>query len=529
MFCAWTIVYNSLSNFACAQKRYQSTFYSIRNELSGPAHTLLDEAASSVSEKTGLLEKGEPLPRWFWTMAVHSLVSNADSHRSNQINRIKKELRSRTTDEEYSVLCYLMKCRNFLSELIRKPKADLPKIRNKKVSRGLSEISEQRLHSLLMFVRRRIIQLDTHCHTESPTWMRLDKCGYRLIQEEGRTILRIPPFAKGQEPLLIELKAPFFTGRTRGPKSNIILVYDRDKNVLRVQRVVEIKVRKAERTEKRMVGADCGINCPIADSDGNVFNAKSGGKTHKELLKIFSKKEAEHLAAYQKQESKAKLREAKAREASAVVEMGVSPSAVSYFENQFWKNRRKAEKIRKNNMGKKRFNRMRRKERSRIKCLINVNAGDFLASLDSSVEKIILEALDLREAGFSREMNHMLSSWSSGYLQERIAYKALYLDIAAEEVNPAFSSQYCHECGSRIERSGKDKTVGICPVCHEIHADVNAARNLLWAYENPNIQLRTPHKKVKEEYEKRREAKSAIPFHPINPVISNAWTEQAIR
>jgi len=75
----------------------------------------------------------------------------------------------------------------------------------------------------------------------------------------------------------------------------------------------------------------------------------------------------------------------------------------------------------------------------------------------------------------SRHFNRMISGWSFGQLQQFIAYKARRLGIAVELVNPAYTSQTCHQCGQRGKRNGERFS---CTTCGVSHADVNAALNI---------------------------------------------------
>ena len=51
--------------------------------------------------------------------------------------------------------------------------------------------------------------------------------------------------------------------------------------------------------------------------------------------------------------------------------------------------------------------------------------------------------------------------------------------ITFSEVNPAYSSQTCSACGFVAKANRKTQDSFSCRACgHEIHADVNAARNL---------------------------------------------------
>jgi IS605 OrfB family transposase len=91
--------------------------------------------------------------------------------------------------------------------------------------------------------------------------------------------------------------------------------------------------------------------------------------------------------------------------------------------------------------------------------------------------RIILEDLKgIRKIKHGKRINRMLGNWSYFQLQGFIEYKANRDGIVVEKVNPMYTSQLCHRCGSlgvRVRGSFS---------CHcglvNYSADLNAARNL---------------------------------------------------
>jgi putative transposase len=83
-----------------------------------------------------------------------------------------------------------------------------------------------------------------------------------------------------------------------------------------------------------------------------------------------------------------------------------------------------------------------------------------------------------RKAGLNRSIHD--AGW--GNLVLMISYKAESAGRMVVRVNPHHTSQRCAQCG-HIERSNRVSQAAFsCQSCgHEDHADVNAARNILWA------------------------------------------------
>jgi putative transposase len=74
---------------------------------------------------------------------------------------------------------------------------------------------------------------------------------------------------------------------------------------------------------------------------------------------------------------------------------------------------------------------------------------------------------------WNKHLNRMVAGWSFYQLQQFVIYKAAALGIAVELINPAYTSQTCHQCLRLGSRNGEHFT---CLTCGEQHADVNASR-----------------------------------------------------
>ncbi|MFD1588189.1 RNA-guided endonuclease InsQ/TnpB family protein [Halorientalis brevis] len=94
---------------------------------------------------------------------------------------------------------------------------------------------------------------------------------------------------------------------------------------------------------------------------------------------------------------------------------------------------------------------------------------------------VVLEDLaDIREdLDYGVWMNRRLHAWAFARLQQRIEDKAREAGILVEYVEPAYTSQICHECGHVGYRNGDEFrcTNDECWVT-EYHADINAAVNI---------------------------------------------------
>lgn len=94
---------------------------------------------------------------------------------------------------------------------------------------------------------------------------------------------------------------------------------------------------------------------------------------------------------------------------------------------------------------------------------------------------IVLENLKgVRDARHRKKQNWLFSNWAFYQLGQFLIYKGEESGVAIEFVEPTDTSKTCSTCGSRGQRNG---SLFKCKVCGAIiHADLNAARNILHRY-----------------------------------------------
>ena len=73
---------------------------------------------------------------------------------------------------------------------------------------------------------------------------------------------------------------------------------------------------------------------------------------------------------------------------------------------------------------------------------------------------------------WNKHLNRMVAGWSFYQLQQFVKYKAAAFGISVEFVNPAYTSQTCHQCFNLGSRKGERFN---CLTCGKQHADVNAS------------------------------------------------------
>ena len=101
---------------------------------------------------------------------------------------------------------------------------------------------------------------------------------------------------------------------------------------------------------------------------------------------------------------------------------------------------------------------------------------------------------------YPKSVKRKLSRWIKGYIKDRLEYKFKLSSIEFTYINPAYTSQICSKCGRFGVRNGD---LFVCDNCGEIHADINASKNILERKYDKEIKMFTSYKKVKEILESR--------------------------
>jgi IS605 OrfB family transposase len=79
----------------------------------------------------------------------------------------------------------------------------------------------------------------------------------------------------------------------------------------------------------------------------------------------------------------------------------------------------------------------------------------------------------------TRKVNRMVHSWPFAQLLDFLTYKAALAGVQIIEEDPRYTSQRCSRCGHTERANRQHQSLFRCKACsYEIHADLNAARNL---------------------------------------------------
>ncbi len=159
------------------------------------------------------------------------------------------------------------------------------------------------------------------------------------------------------------------------------------------------------------------------------------------------------------------------------------------------KNPKKAKRIRKNNLGRKKLNRRKKKHQAKVKTIVFTAVNRIVDKAETVVCEDLTKTFKSRNLG--KNTNRRLSGWVKGLM-------ALAIDIVASrrgsrvvQVNAAYTSQICSRCGCLGNRS-RDKFHCACGCGAVMQADLNAAINILARLDDKELHRWLPLKKVKQ-------------------------------
>lgn len=130
-------------------------------------------------------------------------------------------------------------------------------------------------------------------------------------------------------------------------------------------------------------------------------------------------------------------------------------------------------------------------------------------------KRVVVESLDFRYGGLSRQLNRIMSRAGRAVVKEKLASLEETLGIEIEFTNPAYTSQECSGCNYVSQRNRKDQKF-VCKFCHkQVHADVNGARTNLGRSQNNNAWLYVSRKNILSRLDEIFEARWGIPFSKV--------------
>ena len=383
------------------------------------------------------------LPARYWKLALSEAIGNINSQWTNVKIKIRKQAyrNDHLSDEDRYYINYILSTNKLYYNVLNNIEFDIPKKfedKNFKYLNNLIKRYTRRYKGKVPYTNK-----INSFSIDSGLYRYKDDCIYISTLSKGkRTPIRLKDSNKYNSTLKITIM---------------------DDNKIRID--IPLKIRTKENTNENIIGIDKGYRYLLATSNGNLYG---------ERLNYYLSKETERLSDKNKNRNRFyALREKHIKEGNA----------------------KKAENILKNNLGKKKYRKNKNKHDSTVKSYINKNINEFIKS--EKPKEIVMENLDFVSWNdkYPKDINRKLSRWIKGYIRSRLEYKCELNSIEFAYINPAYTSQICSKCGKFGIRDGDSF---VCESCGEIHADINASKNILARKYDKEIKLYTGYKKVKE-------------------------------
>ena len=126
----------------------------------------------------------------------------------------------------------------------------------------------------------------------------------------------------------------------------------------------------------------------------------------------------------------------------------------------------------------KRYKKLMSKVRSYLKNEINRVINRIIAIYKP--KEIVIEKLNFQSPKLSKRLNRILQTFGKGIISSKLNQLEEEYGIRITEINSAYTSQTCSNCGYVSPKNRKSQSVFICEFCKKKqNSDVNAAKNIL--------------------------------------------------
>jgi len=376
----------------------------------------------------------------YWKLALSEAFSNIKTNWEQTKKSIRKNINQRDlTKDEKHYINYILRS----NKLLRKVLINKPELIEK-----FSQVNQSKLNKL---IKRLVRKYHHKSFAKKKRSFMLDSAMYNFTND-GIEITSLTP----RKRLKIKLTD---TAKRDG---NIRVVIDKLNQRVEIHSTIEVKVKENDNTN--IVAIDKGFSKMLSTSNNSFYGIELSEK----LIEL-----SEKLNRKNKQRNKLRSLYKK------------------YLEKG---NLKKAKKIKRFNLGTKKYNRQKSKVKSNIESYINKSINEFIENEKPKI--VVAEDLSFTTKSRSKKpkkVNRWLNSWLKGYIQDRLEYKLSANGTELTIVNPAYTSQICHLCGLLGKRKG-DRFY--CETHGVVDADYNAS--VLQRYYDNEISLFTPYKKVKQ-------------------------------
>jgi IS605 OrfB family transposase len=158
------------------------------------------------------------------------------------------------------------------------------------------------------------------------------------------------------------------------------------------------------------------------------------------------------------------------------------------------KNPKKAKRIRKHNLGRKKLNRRKKRHQAKVETIVFTAVN----RVADKAKTIVCEDLTktFKSRSYGKNTNRRLSGWVKGLMARAIDIVATRRGSRVVQINAAYTSQMCSKCGCLGKRTGD--TFHCASGCGAVmQADLNAAVNVKARLDDKELHRWLPFSKVK--------------------------------
>ncbi len=481
--------FDDIDNLFQKYKKCRNDFY---QQYSGIKSMLKIENSKTLRNEIRENNKNNPLEKKYqfqnrhWIMALFDVCSNIKSSWSNLSNKLKTKIKENENlnNEEKSYLYYIVSVKELWFQLLNNEDLN---IKNMKTFNKLKlNIDDSRFHYLHNYLKRITRKYKPKIpYSEINNCISLDQEMYKIIEENDNTFISFASDVTGKR-FKIKLKSKYCYSKS----GNIQLILNRNKKCVEIHKVIESKTKENRNTAT--IGIDKGYSTLLSCSDDKEYGIDMG-KQFTKMSDFINKRNTNRNYFIQKhKELKQKLKEISfsiLNEKDELKQYQLLLQKIKLLEQ--------ISHIEQYNLGNKLYQKQHKRNISTLERDTNFYIKQMFK--ESNVYSFSKEDLSFTKTkNKGKKCNRILNSWLKGTLNERLEYLALYNNISFVDVNPAYTSQYCYKCQSKIERKGQHHEIAICPKCGKLNANTNAAKNILSRKYDTRITLKTSCKKVQE-------------------------------
>lgn len=405
--------------------------------------------------------------RRFVRNCIESSVSNIKTNWTNLKTEIKSLINKNKnlSGDEKHYLYSILKNDEFLYQSLNQINVNI-------VNEKFNDVDKVKLHKYLSrIIRNKKFKIPK----QKSISMMIDN---EMYSYKGDYLL-IMGLVKGQRiPIKINTKDRF-TG-------NIIIKYNPDTKIFAIHRSVELKC-KENKFDENVIGVDKNFINVLDTSSENSY-----GENLNNVLMTYTK--------YFSQKNKQ-------RQSYHVLIKQLNEVIKTSNDIDEVKNTQvKINNIRKFNLGKKKYNKKQNSLKEEVRKLTNSAINKFITEEKPTL--VFVEDLTFQSSNkkkYNKKVKLYLSTWTKGFIRERMDYKFNSNLINKKEVNPAYTSQICCSCDHFGERKND---MFYCKNEHcsnkGVPSGYNSAKMILNRGKDNEITLKMKPNEVKSIIEKRQ-------------------------